>query len=523
LEAIELVLFPRGWFQFFDTDFYVGVVGEPIVIEATVGDLPRSLTTQAKFGLQLRGWTHAGALHDEPDDEDEPVLTVRMRVDAALEPAWQVVTDRDPEGRMISARDRELLGAIRLGEDVERQLSWARGSSLARVTEDPEALGAALSEAHRTARESLRAANLPDLTRVAELAGDAGVEYGAQLKRPLKVAIDPRSLNVGSAALGLHQSDGVPVRAAGLGSRRLLALAIQKQARSTSVVALADEIEHGLEPHRLRHLLTKLRRDGLQVLMTSHSETAVAELGVSCLGIVRASGNGSIEVKHPDVSLQDVIRKMPEAVLSRRVIICEGATEFGLSRGLVAAWDAVASEPLACRGVVFVNGEGKDHAAQRAVSFKSLGYDCCFWADSDQSTTPSVGELRTAGVRVIQWADELCTEQRLALDLPYQAFPELWTLAAEGRGSAASVSDQLANHIGHSGARPPAWEGWASTYPEESLRTAFGTAAAKSGWYKRTTIGESLGALIANYVGHIPNSDLSTKLTELHDWCYDGN
>ena len=202
---------------------------------------------------------------------------------------------------------------MRLAEDLDRQLSWARGSSLSRMTGDLDAVGAALAAAHRTARESVTSATLPDLDRVAMQAGDAGVDYGAQIQRPLTVAIDARSLNVGSGSLGLNQADGVPVRSAGLGSRRLLALAIQKQTLNSSVVTLVDEIEHGLEPHRLRHLLNKLRRDKFQVLMTSHSETVVAELGVDGLGIVRRDAVGAVTVRHPDVLLQAVVRGMPEA------------------------------------------------------------------------------------------------------------------------------------------------------------------------------------------------------------------
>lgn len=45
------------------------------------------------------------------------------------------------------------------------------------------------------------------------------------------------------------------MRAAGLGSRRLAALAIQRASFPEGGIVLVDEVETELEPHRLRHLI----------------------------------------------------------------------------------------------------------------------------------------------------------------------------------------------------------------------------------------------------------------------------
>jgi predicted ATP-dependent endonuclease of OLD family len=94
LDAIELVLSPRWNLTVDDSDFYQCDVTSPIVIEATVGDLPRRSLSDSAFGLRLRGLAADGTLHDEPQDGDESVITIRLTVDESLEPRWEVVTDR---------------------------------------------------------------------------------------------------------------------------------------------------------------------------------------------------------------------------------------------------------------------------------------------------------------------------------------------------------------------------------------------------------------------------------------------
>ena len=136
LDAIEYALTPRWSASFEDCDFYLGDTGNPIEIIVTVGQLPDGLVTECKFGQYLRGWDAGEGIRDEPREDDEHVLSIRLRVDDSLEPEWTVVNDRDPEGRGISSRDRELLGVTRLGAYVDRHLSWGRGSALSHLTSD---------------------------------------------------------------------------------------------------------------------------------------------------------------------------------------------------------------------------------------------------------------------------------------------------------------------------------------------------------------------------------------------------
>ncbi len=518
LEAVELAFFPRNWVQFVDSDFFEGCTKEAIEIEVTVVDVPSQHLTQDKFGLELRGWAPDGVIHDEPEDDDEPALTIRLRIDETLDPAWHVVSDRNREGRSISARDREALGVARIGDEVERQLSWARGSALAHATGDAHSINTALTEAHRIAREAASQADFPELSAAALKAGEWGVRYGAHLDLPLTVGVDPRQLNVGGGALSLRQSTGIPARASGLGSRRLLALAVQRHTAGSGVVTLVDEIEHGLEPHRLRHLLNELRTSGNQTLMTTHSETAVAELGSSGLGLVRRDEHGVVKIIHPDSALQGVIRALPEALLGKKVVVCEGATEWGVGLGLIRYWDQGQERPLARIGTIFVPGNGSQ-AAGRAAAFRKMEFPCVYWGDSDVPTNPSPAELQALGVEVIQWAGSLNTEQRIMSDVPESILPQLWEIAVQEKGE-ETVCSQLAAAIGIKGVHPMNWGEWCSRCSMEQLRSGLGTAAAKSGWYKNRSAGRQLGSLIAPILQQIPTTDLAATLKRLQSCAY---
>jgi len=128
LDAIEALLSSR-WFSFTESDFLSCDTSAPIVIEATIGELSRTLKSDERFGLYVRGWTSAGALRDEPEDDDEPVLTLRLTVDATMEPVWELICDRMDDPRTLSNRDRALFGLVRLAGEDARHLAWAKDQS----------------------------------------------------------------------------------------------------------------------------------------------------------------------------------------------------------------------------------------------------------------------------------------------------------------------------------------------------------------------------------------------------------
>src|SRR5262249_48942784 len=159
---------------------------------------------------------------------------------------------------------------------------------------------------------------------------------------------------------------GVPVRQSGLGTSRLLTTGLQHEAGRKGGITLIDEVEHGLEPHRVRRLLSVLRTathlqdagDGEgavttaqpattanQVFVTTHSPVALCELDPGELRVVRSDA-GAIHIKTPDMALRPLLRTNPDAFLARKIIVCEGKTEIGFCRALDEWW-AATEQPFA--------------------------------------------------------------------------------------------------------------------------------------------------------------------------------
>jgi hypothetical protein len=525
LDAIEYALSARWSIPFADTDFYLNQVSDPIEITLTVGHLPNKLIDDRKFGHHLRGWSTKDGMHDEPEDGDELVISVSLRVDDTLEPSWFVVTDRNPEGIRISSRDREMLGVTRLGPYVDRHLSWGRGSALSRLTGDLEIVPAILAEAGRKAREAVTSSTLDTLNKAAEQAQAAAIELGVKPSVGYHPALDAQ-LNVGgTTTLTLHDGE-VPTRLAGLGSRRLITLAIQRNFVQDGAILLVDEVEQGLEPFRLRHLLRVLRPPNErvhQIFMTTHSNVAIEEINAEELYIVR-SNEGNITVRQVAGRLQATVRKTPESLLGRKIIVCEGKTELGMCRALDRAWaEQPYGLPLAHLGVVPAHGGGDD-APRIAIDLAGLGYDVAFVGDSDKSINPGETELKTAGVRVVRWANGLTIEQRVSRDLPQSALDDLVNLAVEVTESndRQSVLDSIGSRLGlKTGQLADGVDTWlVRGFSEDQIREAIGNAAKQGSWFKRIDKGEKLGELISQHLSAIPTTDLAKKIEALRGWAY---
>ena len=488
------------------------------MIEATVGELPNALLSEQKYGLMVRGWSADGP-NDEPEEGDEPVITVRLSIDDSLEARWEVVNERQDEPRPISARDRETLGMTRLGLDVERHLTWGRGSALLRLTDSTDDMGRTLAAAHRTAREAVDGSDIGGLVEASERAADAARALGAGASETYRPGLDAGAGGPGAGALGLH-AGGVPVRLAGLGSRRLAALGVQRASVADGAIVLIDEVEAALEPHRLRHLLRELRAsDPGQVLMTTHSDIAIVELPCSELRVVSLH-DGITDVREVPGGLQNVVRSAPEALLGRRVIVGEGSTEVGLCRALDRAWADGHGAPPAEVGIVLVPGNGAQQAAGRARALAELGYTTALLADSDVALDPSEEELTEAGVRVIQWDGSVCTEERVALDVPWDALAAMLGLAAElvDPGAPQTVLDAVAHRLG---ADPgTGLDEWAGGIAEDDIRRAVGATAKAKTWFKRTNLGEALGGIIVDALPGMGGTDLREKLDALAEWAY---
>lgn len=519
LDAIERTLSPRWNVVFDDADFYSGDTTQPIEITVTVGDLPEELLKDNKFGLDTRGWNEAVGLKDEPEDADSLVLSIRLKVDSSLEPLWAVINDRlPPEGKQISASNRELLGVGRLGGFVDRHLSWSKGSILYRLTGKAEEMSATLLEAGRTARLSLDPRDLPTLNQIAERAQVLAAQVGVAPKQEYRPKLDVKSFSIGEGGITLHDGN-VPLRRAGLGTRRLLSLALKREAAKLGGVTLIDEVEHGLEPHRIRRLLHFLKSGGGktgQALMSTHSPVVLTELSATDLRIVR-SNEGKTEVLTVGEELQALIRKAPDALLGKKVLVCEGRTELGIVRLLDRYWADNGNMSFAYQGVVPVEGGGTE-APSLAVEIAKLGYQTAFLGDSDVPLAPTSREMQVQGIQVFLWDDDIDVEHRLLRDLPWLGVLDLIRLAVDTRGE-ESVRSKIAHSFGVQPAElSEDINEWADT---PVLREAIANAAggkSKKAWFKNIEMGEEVGRVITEYLGEIQITDLCRKISAVREW-----
>jgi putative ATP-dependent endonuclease of the OLD family len=272
------------------------------------------------FGLDLCGLTPDGQLVHGALDGAEACVLLRLTVDENLEPEWTIVRPgTDDEGQPLSAGRRRALGLFRVDDRVDSHLRWGRGSALLRLTEPPAA-ARAVTLARRQARQAVAKAPDSALHTTAKQVAEAARAIGSAPYKTLQPGWDPTA-DTATGALVL-QDGAIPLTAAGLGTRRLTSIAAQQTAAIRGDIVLIDEIEHGLEPHRLQHILYRVRQSTAagqgQVIVTTHSPVAVQALQAADISVVRSVGGETTAQQVPDVldEAQGAVRACPAAVLS---------------------------------------------------------------------------------------------------------------------------------------------------------------------------------------------------------------
>jgi putative ATP-dependent endonuclease of OLD family len=550
LEAIGMALSRSYRPRFGDADFYCCNAEQPIEIEVAVGALPEELIAEQSLGKDRSGIRPDGSFEHDPVEGSEECLIVRLVVDRALEPRWTVVRPGEglDEGVPISAAQRSALGYLRIGEDTDTHLRWGRGSALNNMSEDSAQAGNVVLAAHREARVAAFEAIPPQLQEAAANVQKASQKLGSASYRTLRPGLDPAGSS-GRFPLLLHDED-IPLTSHGLGTKRLTGIAIQEAAvRGGSIIAV-DEIEHGLDPHRLCHLLRYLKettkRGDLQVILTTHSPVVIRALEAADICVVR-SGHGTTTVAAvpPDLEeVQGALRHAPAALLGRRVLVGEGATESGFVRRLCGYGDEKRqrlNKPTSITsGVEIVNGGGGDQALQRAIVFRKLGYPSTVLIDSDDPEIEErVAEAKTVGVDVVRWSSGRAIEDEFAHGLNAAGLREFVTVGIENRGE-ESIRAQVAAQLGRqpnelAGVDPFAW---VEEDDELALRTALAAAAkglkrkpgetekprreTRAAWFKREDHGERLAELWRAHHHDIrAESALPRVLDEVKAFVYD--
>lgn len=519
LDAIDLCLGARRSVSIADTDFYRLDVTEPLVIAVTLGGLPDELLSLEVYGEFLRGHDAASRqIEPEPRAEIETALTIRLEVGADLEPSWLLYSERaQVQGleRGLAWKHRAALAPARIGNYASTHLSWSRSSVLNKLTDERPELGAELARAARDARTGFgdqAGAQLAETLQVVTRTASAlGVPVGQA-----QAMLDAHAVSVGDGAIALHSQSGIPLRSLGTGSARLLLAGLQREAAQAATIALVDEVEFGLEPHRLKRLLDSLGAKDvslpLQVFMTTHSPVALRELSGDQLFIVRCEGDRHV-VRPAGVAdqVQGILRTDPEAFLARSILVCEGASEIGLARGLdqYGVEDHNQTSFFALGGA-YVNAGGStpDLCLEKALAMRRLGYNVTAFIDADKAPTPALlGTLAAEGVGLLTWRAGRALEDELFISMTDAAIDLLLGYAIERIGR-----DDVAEHIrskseGQRNLDAIEAERVAHGVYSVATRELLGRAArvSRNGWFKAVSAYQHVGRKIVG--PHLQNAE----------------
>jgi len=224
--------------------------------------------------------------------------------------------------------------------------------------------------------------------------------------------------------------------------------------------------------------------------------------------------------------VQAVVRSCPLAVFAKKIIICEGKTEEALCRELNIYWsDSHNGQNLEFLGIAAVNGNGVPDGPKAVLQFVKLGFKVLFLGDSDKPIIPGEDILKASGAEVLLWPDNMCIEQRIAADIPWQFLQELINIAVEIK-SEESVKSSIKTELTKLGNDQSIivslnLDDWLSNEIDElTIRSCIGNAAKISSWFKNLNEGKLLAELVIKTLSYIPDSPLYKNIKMLEDWVY---
>jgi putative ATP-dependent endonuclease of the OLD family len=530
LDAIDYCLGARRSVAFTDADFHGLDVDDPIRIAVTLGALDDPLKNIDAYGDFLVGFNAAtGVVEPEPGAGLETSLTLQLTVQSDLEPEWSLISPRAQAAgrtRNLNWADRTRIAPASLGVTGDVHLTWRRGSVLSKLTDGKTDASKELTRAAREMRNTFDQKELKELETPLAVVAAAASEMGVPVGAAVQALIDAGSVTFTGGTISLHDGDGVPLRALGLGSARLLIAALQRKAAESATTFLIDELEYGLEPHRIIRLLgalgAKEEVPPLQVFATSHSPVVVAELNAHQLHIVRKKGGRHVVTRASDAGdVQGTIRAHAHALLASSVVVCEGGSEIGLMRGLDQYFAGNGEKSLAASGATLVNGNG-DETFGRAIALQSLGYRTAILRDSDKPTpAPLEAAFIAGGGEVFAWGGGRALEQELFAALPDGPANKLLDLAIEVKDRTLIEAHIRTISNGTKTLNDLENEALFDGFGLDS-RTLLGNAAARYDWLKTITTMELAGRTIVGPAYGDADSSLTDVMDGVLDWVEDG-
>ena len=501
LTALDYALSPRPYLSFGDSDFFDLDIEQDIVIQVTLADWDerrpeiREFFQEKNFAQFKCGLCDGGPL-PEPLSDDEAAVSVSLRVDKSLEPRWSVAKGpeerEDADRKPISHRSRSVLGMSRLDVLSDYHFTWGRNSILTRLSGEARGdLSEVLSQLNREIRQIDISDRIAGYRDVAEAVRKESSGSGVGLT-DLSPKIDiPRRQSMDTGVLSLHEGD-VPVSSKGSGSKKLVAVAMQMKLQGGKNISLIDEIETGLEPHRIRGLLQRLKNSEQQVFATTHSPVVVRELAAANLYVCCRDDEGRVDVESLGTvdGIQGPLRTNAEAFLGRKIVVCEGATEIGCLRAYDTYRFGEGGSPVWSLATSYFDSGGAGKIESTCRQLDELGYKTAVVCDNDaprQISEDTVTQLRETGIHVCQWEKDNSIEKQLFQDIPWENIPELLSVIADAHDTLEldTITDRVRKNPGVKDLKlsnDPA--GW----PESEslvLRNVMGNLAHEDKWIKR--------------------------------------
>lgn len=397
-----------------------------IEIEVTVGDLNEE--QKAQFGDFVEFWDPSSdTFYEGPTAEgiDPAHITEALRLTFR---GWYDEEEDDFEGRtyfsrsltederpeQFTRRHKQICGFLylRSHRTGSRALSLERGSLLDIILRLKEL------------RPQMWEATLSTLSSVA-VASDPGLgispvleSISASLKKyvPKEWGVDPhlrvsnltrehlRKVITAFIATG-EDAHAAPFYRQGTGTINMLVLAMLSQIAEgkQNVIFAMEEPETAIPPYAQKRIVHEVRKLASQALFSSHSPYVLEEFAVDETVVLVRSANGTLE--RQTVTLPDNVKpkryrqefrtRFCEGLLSRRVLIAEGATESS-------------AFPVACRRLAELNPD-------MYSSLEALGI-CTVDAGSD-TDIPGMAQLyRSLDKRTIALCDKQTDANKALID-----------------------------------------------------------------------------------------------------------
>lgn len=527
LEAIALVLSPNWNIPFNDSDFFENEIDNPIEIEVSV-KLPKDFILESKFGLYMRFWNkEKDCICDELNEKFDKVLTIKLEVEQDLQPRWYVFNKCQEENlKEIGQADRSKFNCFMVTDYIDRHFTWSSGTPLYSLMEDSKNSKFCCVEPMRKALEDINNTNFADFNTCFE----KNITKDTKLIDidGCKTLMDSRDIYSNSNKLSLHDKKGIPFRLKGKGTKRLLSAMIQLSNNEAGAITLIDEFEQGLEPYRVKNFVAFIKeklQNQNQVFITTHSSNVVTELDAESIYIVRNSNN-DVEVINVSSELQDIVRIFPDALFSRKIIICEGKTELGICKEIDYKRIKDEKSPMSYHGCIPICGEGTNFY-NYCKKLKALKYDLIVFCDSDLNDENKKAELEKIGVQICECEKGNCVEKQIFSDLPEESIIELIDYVVNSDTYEGEESRLIDRVKSKSNNFPEDWKNNISN----NVRVAFANASIaknedckkhtsyKSCWFKDETGGRKLGEVILKNFDKIKDDKcIKKQIITITDW-----